>query len=65
MKNHKILCDHGALQRSCGICERDKRITELENCIRQILKTDDKHGKRVRFDHARLCLNGPMICGEG
>lgn len=47
------------------LSKQDKRIAELENCIRQILKTDDKHGKRVRFDHARLCLNVPMICGEG
>jgi hypothetical protein len=50
------VCQHGALARSCEVCERDKRIKDLETCIKGILAREDRDGKRVRFDHARAVL---------
>lgn len=29
-------CEHGSLKRQCEICERDKRIAELEAALRKI-----------------------------
>lgn len=51
------VCEHGGLKRKCEVCEQDARIAELERCLRRILRSEDKDGLRVRFDHARVYLS--------
>ncbi len=44
-KGAQAICDHGNLRRKCELCERDKRIHELEDAIRTIA---------ARWDHGDL-----------
>jgi len=32
-----LVCEHGSLRRKCEICERDERIKELEEALREIV----------------------------
>ena len=32
-----LVCEHGSLRRKCEICERDERIKELEEALRELM----------------------------